>query len=249
LEKLTKELELMLELDRLEKKVIVLKNKFKDFPTQKSNLNKEISDLKRSLSAEQEHYEEQKLEISFLKDELTEIHSKIENISKSLDKDYDEELANLLTDKNKLFKLREEELKASETLLKDTIDVVKESEDKYREVKEKNNKTIERLTSEKETFESEMKALRVQQDEIFKELGDLDSKEDLVALYNRISEAFPGGVISKIKNASCSRCFIEVTPQLLNELYREAVAEYRTGEIITCPSCRCIIYIDPNEVE
>ena len=244
--KLTKKLELMLELDRLEKKVIFIKDQFKDFPSTKARLKKEVLDLKRALSAEQEHYEEQKLEISYIKDELIEIKSKIAGIAKSIDEKYDEELADLLVAKQNLLKLREEELKASETLLVDTIEVVNEAEEKHRSTKEADEAIITKLTLEKDTYEEEMAQLKLQQDAIFKELSDLNTNEDLVVLYERISEAFPGGVIAKIDKESCTRCFIGITPQLLNELYAEAI----NGDeaIITCPSCRCIIYIDPEEI-
>jgi len=237
----------MLELDRLNNKIIMLRQEFKNYPNKKQELLNEITEKEKYYKSELEHYEDQKLEISYLKEEISELKEEFEKLKSrletddSLQKEFDELKKNLL--------LKEEELLLNETLLNDTVEVVNEAKNVFETVKEENEKELERLKQKEKEYNNEIKEIENKKEELFQELAQIDTNVDLVKLYKEINEAFPGGVVSKVENDSCSRCFMQITPQILNEIYREAIPEKRKNEIITCPSCKCILYIDPIDIE
>ena len=248
--KLKKELEIMLELDRLNNKIIKLKDEFKNLPAKREELIQEILKKENYYKTEQEHYEDQKLELSYILEEVTELRKDTEAAAQKLSENEDDEaLLKDYEDKKRLLIVREEELLSSETLLKDTVEVVEEAKNDFKTTKENNENELEKLKSEENSFLEEIADINKKQEVLFKELDKIDTNVDLVSLYKEINEAFPGGVVSKVENDSCSRCFMQITPQILNEIYREAIPEKRHDEIITCPSCKCILYIDPLDVE
>jgi len=247
---LKKELETMLELDRLNKKILMLRNEFKNLPSKRESLLKEISEKEQLFKAEKEHFEDQKMELSYLQDEVTEFKKEVKALSDKLSKDEENEsLLKDYEDQKRLLIIREEELLSGETLLKDTVEVVQESENDFTTTKESNEAELLKLKTEESNFMKEIKEINEKQEVFFNELDAIDTNVNLVSLYQEINEAFPGGVVSRVENDSCSRCFIQITPQILNEIYREAIPDKRHDEIITCPSCKCILYIDPMDVE
>lgn len=248
--KLKKELEIMLELDRLNNKIIMLKDEFKNLPTKRENLLSDMVAKESYYKIEKEHYEDQKLELSYIQEEVTELKKDVEAASAKLSKDENDEV--LLKDyenKKRLLIVREEELLSSETLLRDTVEVVEEAKNSYETTKETNEKELLILKKEEDNFLEEINEITKKQEGFFHELDEIDTNVDLVSLYKEINTAFPGGVVSRVENDSCSRCFMQITPQILNEIYREAIPEKRQDEIITCPSCKCILYIDPIDIE
>jgi len=240
----------MLELDRLNKKILMLRDEFKNLPSKRESLLKEISEEEQLFKAEKEHYEDQKMELSYLQDEVTEFKREVSSLSEKLSKDEgNEALVKDFEDQKRLLIIREEELLSGETLLKDTVEVVQECENDFTTTKEANEAELAKLKEEESNFLEEVRDINEKQDIFFKELDTIDTNVDLVSLYKEINEAFPGGVVSRVENDSCSRCFIQITPQILNEIYREALPDKRHNEIITCPSCKCILYIDPMDIE
>jgi len=250
LSKLKKELETMLELDRLNNKIIMLKDEFKNLPVKREELLNEIVKKENYYKSEQEHYEDQKLELSYIQEEVVELKKDAELATKKLsENETDEALLKDYEDKKRLLIVREEELLSSETLLKDTIEVVEEAKNDFETTKKNNENELAKLEKEEHNFLEEIAEINKKQELLFKELDKVDTNVDLVTLYKEINEAFPGGVVSRVENDSCSRCFMQITPQILNEIYREAIPDKRHNEIITCPSCKCILYIDPLDVE
>ena len=248
--KLKKELEIMLELDRLNNKIIMLRDEFKNLPAKREGLLNEIVSKENYYKVEKEHFEDQKLELSYIQEEVTELQKEVDIASKKLSADEDNEaLLKDYEDKKRLLIVREEELLSSETLLKDTVEVVNEAKSDLSKTTKSNEEELAILAKEENNFLEEIEGINKKQEVFFKELDKIDTNVDLVTLYKEINEAFPGGVVSRVENDSCSRCFMQITPQILNEIYREAIPEKRHDEIITCPSCKCILYIDPLDIE
>lgn len=244
----------MVELDRLEQKILHFKEMFKDIPQTRIKLRADIEDAKGRYLSEKEHYEEQKLEITYLKDELKELDQKIALLSKELSAQ-EEAGANIepfeheLEREKKTRLIRKEELLSSETLIQDTEEVVRETETIYKKIKTDNEATLNDLAEKEANFEQGIKEIDQKKGKIFHKLEQLSRQEDLVALYKQITDAFPGGVVAEVQYESCSRCFMQVTPQLLNELYRDQKNLNKDGKILTCPSCSCILYLEPEDEE
>lgn len=244
----------MVELDRLEQKILHFKELFRDIPQTRIRFREEIEEAKERYLSEKEHYEEQKLEITYLKDEIQELDQKIALLKKELEAQREqgsntETFESELEREEKTRLIRHEELISSETLIKDTEEVVKETESIYKTTKQDNETTLNELAEKEANFEREIKDIDRKKDKIFQKLEQLSRQEDLVSLYKQISEAFPGGVVAQVQFESCSRCFMQVTPQLLNELFRDQQQLDKDQKILTCPSCSCVLYLDPEDVE
>lgn len=60
--------------------------------------------------------------------------------------------------------------------------------------------------------------------------------DELLKLYNFLYEKMDGKALAKIQDEACSECFINLPPQLINEVKRG-------DKIIRCPSCQRILYV------
>lgn len=59
---------------------------------------------------------------------------------------------------------------------------------------------------------------------------------ELLELYNFLYEKMGGKALAKIQDETCSECFMDLPPQLINEVKRG-------DKIIRCPSCQRILYV------
>jgi len=59
---------------------------------------------------------------------------------------------------------------------------------------------------------------------------------ELLELYNFLYKKMGGKALAKIQDEACSECFINLPPQLINEVKRG-------DEIRRCPSCQRILYV------
>jgi predicted nucleic acid-binding Zn-ribbon protein len=248
---LRKDIELLIELDRLEDKIIRLKEIFKDIPEKKDVLQQKVQEAEEDLEVELENYEEQKSEISYLQDELNEINEEIATVQKQILQDTSKG-KNVKSLEDNLFQLKrsknvkEEEISASHSLLKDTEDVVNEVRDDFNSIKKEAEQFFSEIKEREGDFDSQVKEIEEFKAHILSKLGEIENGKELKTLYGQISEAFPGGVVAKVEYDSCSRCFMQITPQVLNELQRESGDEYSGGRVIRCASCSCILYYDAN---
>lgn len=235
----------------MEDKIIRLKEIFKDIPEKKEVLKLNVQEAEESLNIELENYEEQKSEISYLQDELNEINEEISDTQKQIAQDLTKG-KNVKNLEDTLFQLKrsktvkEEEVSASQSLLKDTEDVVNEVRDEYNKIKKEAEQFFEEIKRRESDFDSQVNEVDEFKNHIFEKLDKLDNGKELKTVYSQISEAFPGGVVAKVEYDSCSRCFMQITPQVLNELQRESGDEYSGGRIIRCSSCSCILYYDAD---
>jgi len=112
---------------------------------------------------------------------------------------------------------------------------------------------LEQVEREKEELESSCKEISGQVDTqvgaVESELeAELNRREELVknvepkalALYERIQGKFPGGAICRAVKEMCTGCYMQIPPQLFNELQRQ-------DAIITCPACHRILYYIPDD--
>jgi uncharacterized protein len=125
---------------------------------------------------------------------------------------------------------REEEI----IKLLDDIDQLKSN---YTDTVEKTQK--ERLAIEEEILKLKEKMAKVEQDLLHLH----QSKEEIVPVldasllkrYNTLKEKNNGTAIVLVKNEGCQGCFVNIPPQMYNEVQKNR-------EIILCPNCHRILY-------
>ena len=125
---------------------------------------------------------------------------------------------------------REEEI----IKLLDEIDQLKSN---YTDTVEKTQK--ERLAIEEEISKIKDKMATVEQDLLHLQ----QSKEEIVPVldstllkrYNTLKEKKNGTAIVLVKNEGCQGCFVNIPPQMYNEVQKNR-------EIILCPNCHRILY-------
>lgn len=249
---LRKEIELMLQLDESDNKIIKLKDSFKDIPSTIERLQKEIDVVYTRLVSEKEQYDEEKVELSYVADEINELNKKFDNIQKQINKDTTlgkdvTALQKLLDDEKKKKAIKDEEFLSSQAIVKDLEEVYTEVSTAYTKTKLENEKTIAELEENIKTYSKDIKEIEESKSLLFKDLQKYPGGNNLVETYLQVADAFAGQVVSKVENDSCSRCFMQITPQLLNDLQREGQHPGDKMNLITCPSCSCILYYDIEE--
>ena len=77
------------------------------------------------------------------------------------------------------------------------------------------------------------------------DLAELDSVRErlpasLLAMYNKLVDAREGMALAELQNKVCQGCYISVPPNIY-------VRIARATEIVQCPSCDRILYLDLGE--
>lgn len=103
------------------------------------------------------------------------------------------------------------------------------------------------LKKERDDVEAEKKTARESTAVDEKQLAELRAERAgivvrvpaaLLSLYERIRKKWHGVALAEVQDARCSRCYITLRPQLIQNL--------RTGDdIIRCESCGRILYLNP----
>ncbi len=188
--------------------------------SQLDNLNKEKDENEKMLFIEQEKMKKQKARLS---------GSNVRNPSA------------YYANQREVEKLKKD-IDAMEATLLETMQNIEETQNK-----------LEQMEEQKKELESSLeeisKEVEIKVDNISAELDDeLDRRKELVenvepgalALYERIQNHFPGGAICRAMNEMCTGCYMQIPPQLFNEIQRQ-------DNIITCPACQRILYYISEE--
>lgn len=168
--------------------------------------------------------------------------SDVQDNSLSIQKS-EEKIRSVKTNKEYQSGLKEiEELKSKSTSIEDSmiqcLEEIEAVESEMKTVKADYDEQKQLLTKEKETIlleagqtRTEMENLQSRQDQ----LGAQISKS-LLGVFNRIKLQHPDGrAIVKVLGAVCQGCYMNIPPQMYNELQRE-------DSLKMCPSCERIIY-------
>jgi predicted nucleic acid-binding Zn-ribbon protein len=200
-----------------------------------------LEELQEMLRAQEEKREEEKRRIEeFEKERLKkegELEQENERIKRSqlklleikTNKEYQALLQEIEGGKERNGQREEEIIK-----LLEEIDQLKSN---YTDTVEKTQK--ERLAIEEETSKIKDKMAKVEQDL----LHLYQSKEEILLIldsallkrYNTLKEKKNGIAIVLVKNEGCQGCFVNIPPQMYNEVQKNK-------EIILCPNCHRILY-------
>jgi predicted nucleic acid-binding Zn-ribbon protein len=220
--------------------------------TQILSLKKEKDDKPRELTQLEERFAAGKLKAGQIKKEVDgfllkrkekelELASKEEAINKAQQKLYA-----LKTNKEYTAMLKEiDGFKADKSIIEDELlkvfDMIDVKKDEFAKEEERLKLEEQKLNSERERINHRVK-------EIDQELATLLNKRKqeatliqhkILVEYERILENRAGLAIVSVKNETCQGCFMNVTPQVINEIKMHE-------KIISCQMCSRILFLEED---
>jgi predicted nucleic acid-binding Zn-ribbon protein len=231
--------------DQLQKLVQLqqLDTKIFDLEKQKKEIPEESAKLEQLFLSKKQHAEDIKKEIDTLllkrKEKELGLATKEEASKK-----FQNQLYSLKSNKEYTAMLKEiEGIRADKSVIEDELlqifDLVDTKKDEF-------NKEQERLKLEEQKLSKDKEAVNIRLKEIDQELATLANKRkqiiDLVdskilAAYEKILQNRAGIAIASVKNETCQGCFMNVTPQDINEIKMY-------DRIIFCQMCARILYLE-----
>lgn len=96
----------------------------------------------------------------------------------------------------------------------------------------------DQILTEKNELEQKCENERKKLSDLNSDLNKISEKvaPDLMKRYNSIREKIKGVAIAAAKNSVCQACYINIPPQMYNELYKSDTLNF-------CPNCQRIIYV------
>ena len=178
------------------------------------------------------------------KDKEGELTSKEEDVKKLQSKLYalktNKEYSTMLTEINGI--------KMDNSLLEEEIIKILEEQDNLKEDLEKQQSIIK---EEDRKFDEEKQKINNRIKEIEIQIGDLESKRSnaikeidakILSQYERIIKGKESLAIVKVKSESCQGCFMNVPPQVINEIKMN-------DKLIFCEMCARILYIPDDSID
>lgn len=223
--------------------------KLQEIDTHLYNFNREKNEKPKILEALQiefeqkkqilkEHEEKSKALLLKRKDKEGELAGKEEGIKKFQSKLYtlktNKEYSAMLTEINGV--------KMDKSLLEEDILKIFDEEDKLNQEVEKEKTNIK---EEEKKFNNEKQKILEQIKEIEEQIKNLEAKREIeekeidkkiLSQYNRIIKGKESLAIVKVENNSCQGCFMNVPPQVINEIKMN-------DRLIFCEMCARILYI------
>ena len=117
-----------------------------------------------------------------------------------------------------------------------TEDQIKDNNEQLDMLKEEFKRTKAILEKSEMDNKDEMSTLKKKKDQILSSQGD----DQFLGQYNRIIRINKGVGISKVENQACSNCYIQLPPQIIEEV-KDA------EKIIDCPDCNVFLYWEDEE--
>lgn len=228
----------LIQLQEFDTKIYNLLREKEEIPLKIAEFQKKFDDKKTTLT----NLEEKAKSLSVKrKEEELDLASKEENVKKLTN-----QLFSLKTNKEYQTMLEQiAGLKTDASVLEENILKIMEEQDV---LKEEVNKEKSYLTEEEKKLQEEKKKFDERIKEIGYTLNELVSKRSQVvpsvdkrifSNYERILKGKDGLALVKIKDFSCQGCFMNVSPQVVNEIKME-------DKIIFCEFCSRILYIEED---
>lgn len=229
-----KQIDLLVELQEKDRLIDRLQGQISDGP-------KQIEDIERKLRSAEEGVEAHKARIQDLKKSQrtfeAEIEDGIAHIRKSRGR--------LMTIKNnKEYRALIKEIEETEKENSSKEDKVLSYLEQLENLAQKLQNDEQALVGLRETAKSEKQAVEEELAARKKELSRVNEgresligtiDRDLLGKYDRIKARSGGIAIALVNNATCSACYMNIPPQMYNELQRQDSLQH-------CPHCQRLIY-------
>lgn len=232
------ELQLLIQLQELDLKIIELQEKTRQIPQELEKLDaalevarREVSDT--GLKTEEETRERRRLEgeVELLRQKLSKYKSQLMEVKTN--KEYQAVLHEIGT--------VEEEIRSTEDKILDRMVSIEESEARVRVTRKKleeeetqHRQKRRELESFAAQFDEAIAKLQSEREQLLKEISN-----GLVRQYQRIASARKGVALAEARDQSCQACHVKLRPQLFNDVKTNRF-------IIRCESCNRILYYPGN---
>lgn len=228
----------LIQLQDIDTKIYGLLKEKEEMPLKIAELQKKFDDKKTTLNNLEEKIKSLGLK---RKEEELDLASKEENIKKLTN-----QLFSLKTNKEYQAMLEQiAGLKTDVSVLEEGILKIMEEQDV---LKEEVNKEKSYLSEEEKKLQEEKKRFEGRLKEIEYALNELASKRNQIvpsvdkrifSNYERILKGKDGLALVKIKDFACQGCFMNVSPQVVNEIKMQ-------DRVIYCEFCSRILYIEED---
>jgi hypothetical protein len=228
----------LVELQKTDAEFYEYKRNLKEKPEKISELNKAFEEKKAGFHALEEKLKTKQLE---RKEREVDLQAKEGEIAK-----VNAQLSQLKTNKEYKAKLSEiESLKADKSIVEEKILILYDEVDT---LSEKVQKEKEILVQEEKKFLGEKSKAEQEIKELDDKMKVLESKRQqkakeisprILSQYERILKGKDGLAIVPVVNHSCGGCYMNVPPQLVNEIKKHE-------ELVCCESCARILYTEAD---
>lgn len=214
--------------------------KRKEGPARIKTLEEELKQAEEQANGELDKAEAIKKERRKIDQEIVDVESRIE---KSRVK-----LANIKSNKEYGAALKElEELERKKVALEDralqAMEAIESLDEKYSDIKEKRESHRKKFEADQKLIYKEMEDLDIAFKKHEKEKNRIrkDIDNDLLKLYDTLSNHKGGISVSSVLKGVCQECHMGIPQQKFNELMRGDV-------LMNCPHCGRIMYWGDNEL-
>jgi len=236
---MSKDLEILVEMQKRDDKITKLQVLIKKLPEQLNNLKKNLEDAKQNLfqieeELENNHKEQDKRELTIRgnKDQMGKYQNQLLTIETNKEyKALNKEVSHLEQVNSDL----EDEIMELMEAAEEWRDKKKEAEKELKSAEKELKNNEKRLENEIKVVESDMEKYRQERKELASGLPKSLVKKYVTLIKNRNRKA----VVFNVGNA-CSGCGFMIRPQSMVELH-EGV------KIITCESCSRILVLNPED--
>jgi len=233
-----KDIEKLKELQKVDSRIFRIKKMLDAKPKDIAAIESQFSGLTSSLKKLEEDLKQVQLQ---QKNKELELQTKEETVKKQ-----QAQLFQVKTNKEyNALQLEIEKMKADNSVLEEQIIIGLEKIDGFKKAitaekeqlaaeEKKMHQTKADITVEVKQLKEELDSLSVQR----KRIIEFGIKPEVLSLYERILANRGELAIVPLKGNACSGCFMELRPQVVNEL--------RLGKLLTCETCSRILYVEEN---
>ncbi len=212
-------------LSEIPKKLDLLNAKMQEFETFLDEKENTINELKKQ-------YRENEANLQVHLDMITKSNEKL--ISVKTNKEYQAIL-------KEIEELRKKNSKIEDQML-DCLDHTETEENSFSEKKEEYLELKAQIESEKDEIIQESEEEQKKMDIFEADWNSISAKigPGLLERYKKIQEQSKGIAVAAAKGAVCQGCYMNIPPQMYNELQRCDTLQF-------CPHCQRIIYFNGND--
>lgn len=233
------EIQKLIKLQDVDKQIYDYSQKLNNYPVILETIKNDLEEKKKHLNAAEDNLKKTQLKQKDKEGALALKEAEIVKHQGQLfalktNKEYNaklSEIAGVKADKSKL----EEEI----LLIFDEIDAAKKSVDNEKKIfceeEARSGQEKKKIEDEIKLLEAKIKDLEGKRKQ---ELDQVDSK--ILAIYEKILKNKEGLAIVPVRNFACQGCFMNVTPQTVNEINMHQ-------RLVTCEMCARILYVEEGQ--
>ncbi|MEW5758294.1 MAG: C4-type zinc ribbon domain-containing protein [Candidatus Omnitrophota bacterium] len=226
-------------LQQTDKQIYNYSQKLREYPALLDSIKKELEEKKRSLQLAEDSFKKTQLKQKEKEGELSTKEAEINKQQSQLfqlktNKEYNaklSEIAGIKADKSKL----EEDI----LMIFDEVDAARknlENEKKvFQEEEVRSNQEKKKIEEDIKILENKIKDLEGKRKQ---EADQVDIK--ILTNYEKILKNKEGLAIVPVRNFACQGCFMNVTPQTVNEINMHE-------KLVTCEMCARILYVEEGQ--